>query len=59
MFHHITGCDSEGGFRYGFGRKYGAGGNGFWEEQCAQWQAYKVYPELYNLPKAILLSTSK
>lgn len=43
-FQYITGCDSEGGFRYGFGEN-GAGGNGFWE-QCAQWQAYKVYPEL-------------
>jgi hypothetical protein len=43
-FQYITGCDTEGGFRYGFGEN-GAGGNGFWE-QCAQWKAYKVYPEL-------------
>ncbi|HMR90115.1 MAG TPA: DUF6055 domain-containing protein [Saprospiraceae bacterium] len=43
-FQYITGCDTDGGFRYGFGEN-GAGGNGFWE-QCAQWKAYKVYPEL-------------
>ena len=42
-FQYITGCDTEGGYRYGFGEN-GSGGNGFWE-QCAQWQAYKVYPE--------------
>jgi len=42
-FQYITGCDSNGGYRYGFGTN-GAGGNGFWE-QCAQWQAFKVYPE--------------
>jgi len=43
-FQYITGCDSKGGFRYGYGPN-GAGGNGFWE-QCAQWKAYKVFPEL-------------
>ncbi len=43
-FQYITGCDTEGGFRYGYGEN-GAGGNGFWE-QCAQWKAYKVFPEL-------------
>lgn len=43
-FQYITGCDTEGGFRYGLGEN-GAGGNGFWE-QCAQWMAYKLYPEL-------------
>ncbi|MFZ1517119.1 MAG: DUF6055 domain-containing protein [Saprospiraceae bacterium] len=42
-FQYITGCDTEGGFRYGLGDN-GAGGNGFWE-QCAQWMAYQVYPE--------------
>ncbi len=42
-FQYITGCDTKGGFRYGFGEN-GAGGNGFWE-QCAQWMAYQVYPE--------------
>jgi len=42
-FQYITGCDTDGGYRYGFGED-GAGGNGFWE-QCAQWQAYRVYPE--------------
>ncbi len=42
-FQYITGCDSDGGYRYGFGEN-GSGGNGFWE-QCAQWQCFKVYPE--------------
>lgn len=42
-FQYITGCDTEGGFRYGFGPN-GEGGNGFWE-QCAQWMAFKLYPE--------------
>lgn len=42
-FQYITGCDTDGGYRYGYGPN-GQGGNGFWE-QCAQWQAYKVYPE--------------
>lgn len=42
-FQYITGCDTDGGYRYGFGPN-GSGGNGFWE-QCAQWMAFKVYPE--------------
>jgi len=42
-FQYITGCDTDGGFRYGFGAN-GAGGNGFWE-QTAQWQAFKTYPD--------------
>ncbi len=41
-FEYITGCDTQGGYRYGFGTN-GAGGNGFWE-QCAQWMAFKIYP---------------
>ncbi len=31
------------GWRYGLGTN-GAGGNGWWE-QCAQWQAFKVFPD--------------
>jgi len=42
-FQYITGCDSDGGYRYGLGDN-GKGGNGFWE-QCAQWLSFKVYPE--------------
>jgi hypothetical protein len=42
-FEYITGCDSDGGYQYGFGAN-GSGGNGFWE-QCAQWMSFKVYPE--------------
>lgn len=42
-FQYITGCDTDGGYRYGLGAN-GAGGNGFWE-QCAQWQSFKVYPD--------------
>ncbi len=42
-FEYITGCDTRGGYRYGFGAN-GSGGNGFWE-QCAQWMAFKVYPQ--------------
>jgi hypothetical protein len=41
-FQYITGCDTQGGYRYGLGDN-GAGGNGFWE-QCAQWMSFKVYP---------------
>lgn len=41
-FEYITGCDSQGGYQYGFGEN-GSGGNGFWE-QCAQWMAWNVYP---------------
>jgi hypothetical protein len=43
-FEYITGCDTQGGYQYGFGPN-ASGGNGFWE-QCAQWMAYKVYPEM-------------
>lgn len=42
-FQYITGCDTDGGYRYGFGPNT-RGGNGFWE-QCANWMAFKVYPE--------------
>jgi hypothetical protein len=42
-FEYITGCDDDGGYRYGFGTN-GQGGNGFWE-QCANWMAFKVFPE--------------
>lgn len=45
-FQYQVYCDNktgDPGYRYGFGNN-GEGGNGFWE-QCAQWQAYKVYPE--------------
>lgn len=42
-FEYITGCDTQGGWRYGFGAN-GSGGNGFWE-QCAQWMSFKVYPD--------------
>jgi len=42
-FQYLTGCDSPlGGYRYGFGPN-ASGGNGFWE-QCAQWKAFKAYP---------------
>jgi hypothetical protein len=43
-FEYITGCDTQGGYQYGFGNN-ASGGNGFWE-QCAQWMAYRVYPEM-------------
>ncbi len=42
-FQYISGCDGDGGYRYGLGEN-GEGGNGFWE-QCAQWMSFKVYPE--------------
>lgn len=45
-FQYQVYCDNktgDPGYRYGFGNN-GEGGNGFWE-QCAQWQAYKVYTE--------------
>ncbi len=41
-FQYLTGCDTDGGYQYGFGEN-GSGGNGFWE-QCAQWMAWQVYP---------------
>ncbi len=46
-FQYLTnvdnGANSTHGFDWGLGDN-GAGGNGFWED-CANWQAYKVYPE--------------
>ncbi|NLP02339.1 MAG: hypothetical protein GX089_07585 [Fibrobacter sp.] len=42
-FQYITGCDTDGGYRYGFGPNT-SGGNGFWE-QCANWMSFKVYPQ--------------
>ena len=42
-FQYITGCDTDGGYRYGYGVNR-SGGNGFWE-QCANWMAFKVYPQ--------------
>lgn len=43
-FQYQTHCDGfSGGWMYGFGSN-GSGGNAWWE-QCAQWQAFKVYPD--------------
>lgn len=44
-FQYIVGCDwgTTHGWRYGFGPN--ASGGCAWWESCAQWQAYKVYPE--------------
>jgi uncharacterized repeat protein (TIGR02543 family) len=42
-FQYLTGCDSPGGFRYGFGDN-ASGGNGYWE-QIAQWMSFQAYPE--------------
>ena len=44
-FQYIVSCDHglTHGWRYGFGPN-GSGGCAWWES-CAQWQAYKVYPE--------------
>lgn len=46
-FQYLTnvdcGADNTHGFNYGLGEN-GEGGNGFWED-CANWMAYKVYPE--------------
>jgi len=44
-FQYLVGCDlgTNHGFRYGFGP--GASGGCAWWESCAQWQAFKVYPE--------------
>jgi hypothetical protein len=43
-FQYQTHCDNNdsNGWMYGFGDN-ATGGNGWWE-QCAQWQAYKVFP---------------
>lgn len=45
-FQYQTHCDNnnQNGWLYGFGAN-ASGGNGWWE-QCAQWQAFKVYPAL-------------
>lgn len=44
-FQYQVHCDNNNnnGWMYGYGVD-GAGSNGWWE-QCAQWQAYKVFPE--------------
>ncbi len=44
-FQYQVHCDNNdnNGFMYGFGTN-GSGGNGYWEN-CAQWQAYKVFPQ--------------
>ncbi len=46
-FQYLTnvdcGANDVHGFNYGLGEN-GWGGNGFWED-CANWMAYKVYPE--------------
>jgi len=43
-FQYQVHCDNNdnSGWRYGFGSN-GSGGNVFWE-MCAQWQAYKIFP---------------
>ena len=45
-FQYQIHCDNndQNGWMYGFGADAG-GGNGWWE-QCAQWQAFKIYPSL-------------
>jgi hypothetical protein len=43
-FQYQVHCDgNQGGWMYGFGVN-GAGGNCWWE-QCAQWQAFKIFPD--------------
>lgn len=44
-FQYQVRCDSnvENGWRYGFGSN-ASGGNAWWE-MCAQWQAFKIYPQ--------------
>lgn len=44
-FQYQVHCDNndQNGWMYGFGEN-ASGGCGFWE-QCAQWQAYKVFPD--------------
>lgn len=44
-FQYLVKCDlgDPHGFDYGFGED-ASGGNGWWES-CANWQAYKVYPQ--------------
>lgn len=45
-FQYQTHCDNNdsNGWMYGFGTN-ASGSNGWWE-QCAQWQAYKVFPSM-------------
>ena len=45
-FQYQTHCDNNNmnGWMYGFGAN-SSGGNGWWE-QCAQWQAYKIFPAM-------------
>lgn len=45
-FQYQVHCDhnDQNGWMYGFGTN-SSGGNGWWE-QCAQWQGFKIYPEL-------------
>ncbi|WP_165921840.1 DUF6055 domain-containing protein [Natronoflexus pectinivorans] len=45
-FQYQVHCDNEdqNGWMYGFGPN--ASGGNVWWEMCAQWQAYKIYPEL-------------
>lgn len=45
-FQYLVSCDlgMNHGFNYGYGDN-ASGGNGWWES-CANWQAYKVYPEM-------------
>lgn len=45
-FQYQVHCDNgnQNGWMYGFGAN-ASGGNGWWE-QCAQWQAFKVFPNL-------------
>lgn len=44
-FQYQVHCDNnnQNGWMYGFGDN-ASGGNGFWE-QCAQWQAFKIFPD--------------
>ncbi len=60
-FQYQVHCDGHsGGWMYGFGIG-SSGGNGWWE-QCAQWQAFKVFPDQqfsnYQFPN-YLASTHK
>jgi hypothetical protein len=54
-FQYQVHCDNgnQNGWMYGFGANT-SGGNGWWE-QCAQWQAFKVFPELQFTDNRFLL----
>lgn len=54
-FQYQVHCDNgnQNGWVYGFGAN-ASGGNGWWE-QCAQWQAFKVFPELQFTDNRFLL----